>query len=633
MRWRAARIVVLVLLVSATLTPAHAQSERLTIERINADDYPFIDVTVTVPSSLTDFSLSTDAFSITENGEPRAPSLGNDPDAPRLTPPRVVLAIDVSGSMDPAIAQARDAADAFVGSLPDGSEVAIVTFGDRVEVPLDFTANVEAVRSAIAGIDVERDAETALNDGVLRAAELLPARGDAPASIIVLSDGKDTESAASQRDAINAVAERDTTLWAVALEGNERDPAALEALAGDGGRVVPADNATQLESIYAGFASELSRRYLLRYESRASGATEIGVFVEWNNVSSQQVTTFEIEGQPRADAAEAPVADPETFTVSIAPLGTRAAFAAGLGAFIVGTLMLWLLVLWPRQPGTRQRILGEQTERTWSRLGELAEWTTDVADRRLRNAKLGRGIDRLLEGAGLDLRPGEVVVIVASASIVAFAIGYLSGGLLLGLLLIPIPTIATRLVLARRRDRRQTAFSDQLTDVLQLITGSLRAGYGLLQGIDAVARDGDEPAASEFRRILVEHRLGRDLSDAMEGCAERMANPDFSWVVQAIGIHRDVGGDLGRVLDNITATIRDRGDVHRQVRALSAEGRMAALVLTALPFVVLVVIQITSPDYTSVLFTQPAGWIMLTLAALLMLTGTLWIRRLVRIRY
>jgi tight adherence protein B len=103
--------------------------------------------------------------------------------------------------------------------------------------------------------------------------------------------------------------------------------------------------------------------------------------------------------------------------------------------------------------------------------------------------------------------------------------------------------------------------------------------------------------------------------------------------VQAIGIHRDVGGDLGRVLDNITATIRDRGDVHRQVRALSAEGRMAALVLTALPFVVLVVIQMTSPDYTSVLFTQPVGWIMLTVAALLMLTGTLWIRRLVRIRY
>jgi len=631
---RATLVAVLALVVTSGLTPALAQSESLTIERINDDDYPFIDVTVTVPPGLTDFSLSTDAFTITENGETRQPSLGNDPDAPRLTPPQVVLAVDVSGSMQPAIDLARQAADAFVASLPDGSEVAVVTFGNRVDVPLGFTADIAAVRSVIAAIDItDPNAETALYEGVNRAAELLPARGNAPTSIILLSDGKNTVEGVSQRAAVRTLEQRDATLWAVGLEGSESDPAALNALAGNGGRVVEATNANELENIYAGFASELSRRYLLRYESRATGATDIGVSVDWNNISAQQIETVEITGQPRESRVEAPIADPETFTVSVHPLGSRRAYAVGLGAFTVGSLILWLLALTPRRPGTRERILGEQSDRTWPRLSSIAEWTTDIADRRLQNARLGRSIDRLLEGAGLDLRPGELAVIVVSASTVFFALGYVIAGLLLGTLLAPVPVVVTRVVLAMRRDRRQAAFSDQLTDVLQLITGSLRAGYGLLQGIDAVARDAEEPAAGEFRRILIEHRLGRELSDAMDGCAQRMSNDDFSWVVQAIGIHRDVGGDLGRVLDNIISTIRDRGDVHRQVRALSAEGRMSAVVLTALPFVVLIVIQLASPDYTAVLFTQPIGWVMLAVAAVLMLTGTLWIRRLVRIRY
>lgn len=634
---RTALVFLLALAVTATFTPALAQGEGeggLTIERINDDDYPFIDVTVTVPPGLTDFSLSTDAFRITENGELRPPSLGNDPNAPRLTPPQVVLAVDVSGSMKPAIARAREAADAFVASLPADSEVAIVTFGNRVDVPLNFVTDIAAVRSAIGAIDIEDpQAETALYQGVNRAAELLPAGGNAPTSIILLSDGEDTVGGVSEQDAIRTLEQRDATLWAVGLEGSQSDPAALDALAGNGGRVVEVDNADELESIYAGFASELSRQYLLRYESRATGPTDIGVSVDWSNVSAQAVESVDIDGQPREDRAEAPVADPEIFTVSVPPLGSRAAYAIGLGAFTVGSLILWLLALTPRRVGTRQRILGEQSEHTWSRLSGIAEWTTDMADRRLQNGRLGRSIDRLLEGAGLDLRPGELAVVVVSASMVFFALGYIVGGVLLGVLLIPLPVVVTRVVLAMRRDRRQAAFSDQLTDVLQLVTGSLRAGYGLLQGIDAVARDAEEPAAGEFRRILIEHRLGRELSDAMDGCAQRMSNDDFSWVVQAIGIHRDVGGDLGRVLDNITSTIRDRSDVHRQVRALSAEGRMSAVVLTALPFVVLVVIQFASPDYTAVLFTEPVGWIMLAVAAVLMLTGTLWIRRLVRIRY
>jgi len=148
-----------------------------------------------------------------------------------------------------------------------------------------------------------------------------------------------------------------------------------------------------------------------------------------------------------------------------------------------------------------------------------------------------------------------------------------------------------------------------------------------------VSRDADEPAATEFRRILIEHRLGRDLNEAMANCAERMDNADFSWVVQAIGIHREIGGDLARVLDNIVATIRDRATVHRQVRTLSAEGRMSARVLTSLPLLVIVGLQFTTPDYLTPMLTDPLGLLLIGVAATLIMVGLLVIRRMTKMRY
>jgi tight adherence protein B len=631
------RLAFAVLLTVACLvsSPALAQSDQLTIDGVNDDDYPTVEVTVTVPEALEDARIFKEAFAITENGEPRRrPILGNRPEEPESAPPRAVLAMDISGSMVQAIGRARAAADAFVQSLPTGSEVAVVTFGQDANVTQPFTDNLDAVRSSIQGVDVTNpDAQTALYDGVVRAADLLPSGDDAPASIILLSDGGDTVSTIEQDEAAAHLRERNATLWAVELQGSEPDPAALRALAGDTGDVLTAENADELTEIYVGLASDLSRRHVLRYESEASGETQIGVSVHVLEVSTSSSTTVEIDGTPAQAVNEAPPqAPPEVFTVATPMLGTTAAYALGLAAVVLGSLLIWLTVLAPRPPRTRERLLSEAgTNRP--RLSTLAEWTTDVAERSLRDRSLGRSLDRSLEGAGLDLRPGEVAVIIVSMMLVAFAIGVAGGGLLLGLLLALMPPMITRLVLSVRRDRRQAAFTEQLTSVLQLISGSLRAGYGLVQGIDAVARDANEPAASEFRRILIEHRLGRDLSTAMQSCADRMDNADFSWVVQAISIHRDVGGDLSRVLDNIVATVRDRSDVHRQVRALSAEGRLSAIVLTGLPIVVLVGIRVISPDYMNVLFTRSVGWIMLAAAALLLLTGTLWIRRIMRVRY
>jgi tight adherence protein B len=633
---RSAAVVLLVALVSMVHGAAIAQTDDLTIDDVNDDDYPFVEVTITVPGSLEDVRLFKEAFAVTENGgPPQRPMLGNRPEEPDTAPPRAVLAIDISGSMLRPIDRALDAADAFVLSLPQDSEVALVTFGDAVEVVQPFTSDLEQVRSSIRGIVVDPAAETALYDGVSEAADLLATGDDARTSIILLSDGGDTVSDTTEREAIDRLRDRDATLWAVGLEGSEFDPAALDALAGETGRVLSAENADELDGIYRELASDLSRRYVLRFESESTGDTALGVHVEYQEVRASSSITADIDGARAAAPDQSPsVATPDIFTVTPGPLGTTTAYVTGLVAVTVGSLVIWLLLLGPRSSRTRERLMYDAAgNRNRPRLSTLAEWTTDLAERSLRNRTLGERLDRYLEGAGLDLRPGEVTVIIVSAMVVSYTLGAVLGGALLGLLLAVMPPLVTRLVLSVRRDRRQAAFSEQLTDILQLISGSLRAGHGLLQGIDAVARDAEEPAASEFRRILIEHRLGRELSTAMQSCAERMSNADFAWVVQAIGIHHDVGGDLSRVLDNVIATVRDRGDVHRQVRALSAEARLSAWVLTGLPFAVLIGIRVMNPDYMNELFTRPVGWIMLAAAALLMLIGTLWIRAIMRVRY
>ena len=115
------------------------------------------------------------------------------------------------------------------------------------------------------------------------------------------------------------------------------------------------------------------------------------------------------------------------------------------------------------------------------------------------------------------------------------------------------------------------------------MSGSLSAGLSLAQSVDTIVREGAEPIASEFRRVVIESRLGVTLEDSLEGVAERMQSRDFEWVVMAIRIQREVGGNLAELLLTVAATLREREYLRRHVHALSAEGRLSCYVLGGLP--------------------------------------------------
>ncbi|HET8945167.1 MAG TPA: type II secretion system F family protein, partial [Dehalococcoidia bacterium] len=241
----------------------------------------------------------------------------------------------------------------------------------------------------------------------------------------------------------------------------------------------------------------------------------------------------------------------------------------------------------------------------------------------------------LLERADLPWRAGEWFVLRIAAVITGTALGYvlLSSrswilgvvvGFVLGLLL---PAFGLR-YFARRRAR---AFEFVLPDVLMLVATSLASGFSLLQGLDAVSRDAPEPAAKEFSRALAETRIGADVSDALEHMAERMDSENMRWATMAIRIQREVGGNLAETLRTTAATLRERENLRRHVRALSAEGRFSAYILIALPIGLLLWTTWTNYEYVSLLWTTLLGVVMSIAGIIAMVIGVFWMRKVVQI--
>ncbi|HEV7726084.1 MAG TPA: type II secretion system F family protein [Modestobacter sp.] len=266
----------------------------------------------------------------------------------------------------------------------------------------------------------------------------------------------------------------------------------------------------------------------------------------------------------------------------------------------------------------------------WSGFAVGAGRFTERVLRRLgRREALAAALDR----AGVHRSPAQVASLSAVGIVAGHVLGVLLGGLLVGLVfacLTPVVVKVTLDVLARRR---RAAFTDQLDDSLHLMASSLRAGYSVLRALDAVSRDTEAPTSEEFSRVVNEVRVGRDVNVALDEVAVRTASDDFAWVAQAIAIHREVGGNLAEVLDRVGATIRERNQLRRQARALSAEGRVSAAVLLLLPPVAGGLLALVSPEYMGRLTGTPTGLLMLVTAGLLMLVGGLWVRQVVKVRF
>ncbi len=309
--------------------------------------------------------------------------------------------------------------------------------------------------------------------------------------------------------------------------------------------------------------------------------------------------------------------------------------AIGLVAIFAALFLGGMLVFASNEPtGSFARVrevLRRRPPNPARSLQSIADHASDIAERSLDRSGRRSRLEQALERAGLNMRPGEFVVLAATSMFVAFAAGALLGGLLVAVLFAGFVGACGRIAITVLAERRLAKFDAQLETTLPLIAGSLRAGFGIMQALDSVARESEAPTSDEFRRLVMESRLGRDLGDSMRALGERVKSEDFDFVVQAIDIHRQVGGDLAEVLDKVAGTIRDRNRVRRQVQSLSAEGRLSAGILFALPFVMFIVIQIINPTYLHELTGHTMGKILLAVGLGLMLVGGVWMRRMIRL--
>lgn len=311
---------------------------------------------------------------------------------------------------------------------------------------------------------------------------------------------------------------------------------------------------------------------------------------------------------------------------------------AGISIALLAGLALVFLVLAPPAPrvsAERRRAPGVEHV---SMLSRITQRTTAAVDGVVSKQSRRFFGPEELELAGIRSEPSAFVVMVASAASVLALVGVLLGlasgtSLLWGLLFALLTPIGAKVMLSMRTSRRRDRFADQVDSTVQLIAGGLRAGHGLTRTVGAVANDAASPTSEELARVVNETRLGRDLADSLAVTAQRMRSDDFEWVAQAVAINQETGGNLAEVLDQVGRTIRQRNEIRRHVKALSAEGRLSAIVLVCLPIGVFLFLSLVQPSYMNVFFTTIFGIIALVVAVILLIVGAIWVSFAVRVKF
>ncbi|GAB1640779.1 hypothetical protein KRMM14A1259_12020 [Krasilnikovia sp. MM14-A1259] len=556
-------------------------------------------------------------------------------------PPRaVVLVLDTSGSMAGArLAAARAAALDYAAAAPPEVRLGLVAVAEQATVELTPTADRAAFGAAVSRLAAA--GHTALYDGIQAAEDLLDERRNRTAAtfverrIVVLSDGADTSSHVAPDRLLATVTRAEATLDAVAF-GRDADRQRLGDLASAGsGRVLRATDATALRSAFRGMAQSLSVPLLVRatVPPQLSGRT----------------TTLQVRARIGAQtvAAAVPVAFRADPAAARAPQPFRFAGVRGGGpatTILVVAVVIFaaaLLALGPTLAGrpVQQRLRELDRFAPSGRRGPegtdgngLVRAALAVSERAVRRPDRRQRLELALDRAGSPLRAAEWQLI---------QLGCAAGGALGLLPVLPwwiaLPAGAlcgwkgSALYLRLRATRRARSFANQLPDALQLLVGSLRSGFSLPQALDALVRDGGEPIAGELGRALAETRLGGDLEEALDRVGERNASQDMSWLVMAIRIQREVGGNLAETLETAVTTMRERARLHRHVRALSAEGRLSAMILLGMPIVLGAWMFVFRRDYLRPLYTEPLGLMMLTGSVVGVVVGALWLRKLVQV--
>jgi tight adherence protein B len=552
-----------------------------------------------------------------------------------------VLALDTSLSMERngKFEAAKSAAQSFIALAPPDVRIGLVTFDGSVRLEAGPTTNHPVLTRKIESLQLSLG--TRLYDGIAEGARVAGTEG--ARSVLVLSDGADM-SGTPIETAITAADKTGVKVDVVALQQSPANRTQLQLIAdATGGAVIRADDPAGLKQLFRAEAEALAQQILVRFDRPDGTDSEASLTasVEAAGVRYEASAFVNLSGG-EADPADGPKAvragEPLVDQFGLM-LG-----AIGLGVGLAGVLAIVLIGRRPDKLTTTQQQMSmytvaaladadhtmQPTPAGGAGRGGVRQSAIAVAETVVKGTEFDVSLGRRLSAAGIALTPAEWLLIHVGIAVLSAFVGFALGGAVPMLLFLAAGGLVPWLYLGHERNKRVEAFNGQLADTLQLVAGGLSSGLSLLQALDTAVREGSTPTADELRRALIEQRLGVDIEDALDGVAERMTSEDFRWVVMAIRIQREVGGNLAELLNTVAATLRERDYLRRQVRVLSAEGRVSAWVLGCLPLAMVLYLSFARPGYLRALYAEPMGIVMSVSAVMLLAFGVWWLSRLVR---
>jgi tight adherence protein B len=640
---RLAAVVVLIVSVLAGLSGVAraADDKRLVIRSVDALKYPDTKVTV-LPIGPAPSSAS---YQVQENGKPvtgvKAQSLTD-----AGTRVGIVYLVDTSNAMgkEEAMDKVKAALTDAVAKRQANQQIAIVSFGVTARVLSNFTTDAATLNAAIKTLrpSLERP-ESVERDGMRTALALIDDSSN-QGNVVVFQAGGDDVSVSTDGEVKGDLLDSNVAVFGVALETGDLSTGSLQSqVSATHGTYNQIDDMSKVADTAALVNSTINAQVLLSYTGDPTNSS-VDLIVSSGDEAAK--ATFNPGSLSFGDALSPSVYNP--------PLAGGPSFLSGTGGkYLGGLLALAALILLAYGIGLiffRDRTgletalqpyadgyVSEADEDDDPNSGGLAQ--TRVLQRAVEltgqfaanRGFLGR-VEEALERADLPLRAAEALFFYIAMSVVVTALVLvLSQNLIVTALVLAVLVVLPPLYLNNKARKRQSTFLSQLPDTLQLLSGSLRAGYSLMQGVEAVSQEVEDPMGRELRRVMVEARLGRPLEIALDDCATRMGSPDFEWAVMAIRIQREVGGNLAELLMIVSETMLQRERLRRDVKALTAEGRISAIVLALLPPILGVAMWIINPNYMRTLFDTTVGQLLILGGIVLALVGFFWMKKVIQI--
>jgi tight adherence protein B len=541
----------------------------------------------------------------------------------------VVLVIDASSSMRGAPIQgAVAAARAFAAQRAPTQQVAIVTFNSSARTILPFTTDPAQIEQALEQ-PPPLARGTYIYDAVDTALVLLANAQVTAGSVVLLSDGADSGSQATAAEATARSRAAHVRIFTVGLRGRAFSPETLAGLAaGSGAAYSAATSPSELKNIFEALGGQLANEYLIQYRSKADPSRTIHVSVAVNGLDG----VFESTYQTPAGA----VGHTQPFHRSFAERFWRSTAGMVATSFGVAAFLALALALILRQPRRtlRKRMAEFVTLAQPAREEEAG--SSGVAPPRpgrpLAKSSWWIRFEEELELADIRTPATHIVAGTALLTVLAMWILAVVGGTpLLSALGLAVPFFV-RAAIKRKLERKRRLFADQLPDNLQVLSSALRAGHSLVGALSVVVEDCPEPSCSEFRRIIADEQLGVPLETAFTTVSQRMANRDLEQVALVATLQRETGGNTAEVLDRVADTVRSRFELRRLVNTLTTQGRMSRWVVSLLPVGLLALITAINPGYMEPLYTHVFGRVLLVVAAVMVVAGSLVIKRIIDIK-